>query len=95
MIAHVIKNKIIPITGRFAVSGDNVSVSHWLTPISSFVRQDPSHVAAPVISMLPHSTPLVDTSLKSRILFPSVFVIKRIIHPKSGGIAVDQPFIVS
>ena len=46
--AHVMKNRISPITGRFAVRGSSAPVSQELMPTSSFVRQEPSCVAAAV-----------------------------------------------
>ena len=94
-IAQVIKKTTIPITGRLAVSGDRVTVSQSLIPMSALVRHDPSQVAAPVIKMLPQRIPLVVASLKFNSRSPSTLVMKRIMQPRSGGIAVDQLLIVA
>ena len=77
--AHVIKNTTMPIIGRLAVSGDRVTVSQSLIPISALVRQDPSQVAAPVIKILPQRIPFVVASLKFSSRSPSTFVMNRII----------------
>src|SRR5699024_2138252 len=92
---HVMKNRISPITGRFAVRGSSAPVSQELMPTSSFVRQEPSCVAAAVISTLPQRTPLLTVSLKFMMLSPSTRTTNRMMHPRSGGMAVDQLLTVS
>ena len=81
---------IIPVIGSAAVMGARDAVSHSLIPMSAFVRQDPSQVAAPVIRILPQRIPLVVLSLKFISRSPSTLVMKRMMQPKSGGMAVDQ-----
>ena len=84
MIAYIMKNKI----GMFAVKGCNVAVNHSEIPTSLFVRHEPSYVAAPVIRIDPHNIPFEVTSLKFMILSPLSISMNRIMHPRSGGIAV-------
>ena len=85
-IAHVMKNKIIDVSGMFAVRGCNVAVRQSEIPTSLLVRQAPSQVAAPVIRIEPHKIPLEVTSLKFIMRSPLSFSINRMIQPSNGAL---------
>ena len=57
--------------GRPLATGAKRPLSQALMPISLWVRAEPSMVAAPVMTMDAHRTPLVMTSLKSMMGLPS------------------------
>ena len=93
IIATAIKNKTSKLGFKEDAIGDNTDDIKPLIPNASFVNKPPINVAAPVISIAPHITPFVVTSLKSKSLLPSTLITNNNMQPRSGGIAVVIPFI--